>query len=109
MYVYNYARGSGNLSRKGKKSIGLLPKFAKMLDFPCDTFGGIHTLELKGNFEATVYGCSKVMDYSDNTVILAVNNQNIVIEGSHLVLCDFTAGAISVVGTIDSVRFKWND
>ncbi|MBR6807645.1 MAG: YabP/YqfC family sporulation protein [Clostridia bacterium] len=97
------------MSHNSKKTAGFLTRLAKSLDFPCDTFGNIPSLEIKGNFEATAYGCTKVLDYSTDTVKLATVKQNIIFEGRNLILSDFTAGAISVMGQIESVRFTDND
>ncbi len=109
MYGNYYAKGCVILSRRIKNTMSLLTKFAKSLDFPSDTFGNIPTVEIKGDCEATVYGCTKVLDYSADNVILAVAKKNVNIEGRNLVLSDFTAGAVSVCGTINCVRFTNND
>ena len=109
MYGNYYAKGCVILSRRIKNTMSLLMKFAKALDFPTDTFGNIPTVEIKGNCEAIVYGCTKVLDYSADNIVLASDKKIINIDGGNLVMSDFTAGVISVCGSISCVRFTDND
>lgn len=97
------------LSLKMKSSLGMLGKFAKMLDFPTDAFGSVPVIELKGNCEATVYGCNRVIAYSRESVRLKILKNELEIEGAELVLSDFTSGMVSVMGKISAVRFFDND
>ena len=97
------------MSTKMKNSNGMLSRIAKMLDFPADAFGSIPVVELKGNAEATVYGCRKVVDYSCECVKFKTVKNVVIICGSDLLLSDFTAGTVSVCGNICCVRLDKND
>ncbi len=89
-----------NINRTVKHRLG------DALDIPYDVLQGGCTVELRGNGEAYVSGCRKIIDFTDITVRLSMSDYDLVIEGESLVCPGFGAGKMAISGRIKRISFE---
>ncbi len=63
------------------------------------------TVLLRGTGMAVIYGCRKILSYDAARVCLSIAHRNVSVFGSELVCTAFSAGAVTVEGRIDGVRY----
>ena len=68
------------------------------------------TVELLGNFEASIHGCKKIIHYTPEKIKLAMKKKGgfLTIEGSELVCTSFFIGAVVIEGKIERVELSEN-
>lgn len=75
-------------------------RIASAAEFPIECVSGVPVIEIKGRNEAYVSGCSRILEYTPQTVMFDAGHYNIKIEGEKMLLSDFTAGCMCVSGNI---------
>ena len=64
---------------------------------------------MRENTQATVYGCRRILRYEEERICLHIGKRSVCICGEDLVCTSFSAGAVTVEGWIDAVRFCNSD
>ena len=93
--VVNVAKASVTDWLRGKLcEVGVSPGFPKM--------------EIIGDFEATLHGCKRIIQYSPEKIKLEVKKKGgtVTFEGSELVCTSFFVGAVVIEGKIERVEFS---
>ena len=84
-----------------------LPEWlAVHLDVPADLFGGGLRLDLRGRHTLTVHGCCRILDFTPTEIRLALQESVLSVVGVRLVCTSYLAGAVSIDGRIDGIRFE---
>ena len=79
--------------------------FKEMFDIPHSALGGTMYIELSGNTEAVVGGCSGVLEYDENVIRLAGNKMSVKFTGRRLQLKVLTHDSAIIEGFILGVEF----
>lgn len=61
---------------------------------------------LRGQSEASVYGCRKILLYTPQKICLALRKRSLCILGESLSCSAFSGGAVTVEGRIETVRYE---
>lgn len=64
------------------------------------------TVLVRGDRLVTVYGCKKILRYAPEEVLFSLGGRRVLIYGSGLVCISFTAGSVTVEGTLAGVCFQ---
>lgn len=62
-------------------------------------------LVVRGQEEATVHGCRKILLYSPDEICLQMRHRILCVQGADLCCVSFSGGTVSLEGRIDSVRY----
>ncbi len=89
--------------RKGRDLIGAL---GEKLDIPREALPGGFALALSGQSELTVWGCRRILSYSEQEIVLLPGKRRLHIEGDRLLCRAFGEGAVTVTGRIEAMRFE---
>ncbi len=60
---------------------------------------------LRGQGQATLYGCSKILRYSPEEIRLRVGRREVSLVGGDLICTCFSAGCVTVEGRIDALLY----
>ncbi len=63
------------------------------------------SIVLRGERAATVYGCRKILRYAKTRVCLSLGKRRVCVEGNGLICTSFSAGTVTVEGSISGVRY----
>ncbi|MCL2579394.1 MAG: YabP/YqfC family sporulation protein [Oscillospiraceae bacterium] len=77
----------------------------ELFDIPRAAIGGTLQIELSGNTEAIVAGCTGILEYDENVIRLAGNKLNVKFTGRSLQLKALDQTGAIVEGYIMSVEF----
>ncbi len=91
---------------RDKLSALLSAKVSDMLDIPLEGISSGCCITLNGNREAVVSGCSGVMEYSADQIILRCKDGAVVIDGRTLTIGTLIRDQITVHGRIHSVDIR---
>lgn len=73
--------------------------------FSSELWGGLQ-MQVLGNREATLEGCSGILEYEEHTVRLRTKGMAVTFEGSDLLLRCFLTDRCKVTGVIRSISFQ---
>ena len=89
-----------------RKRRDLLARLAQKLDIPREALPGGFGMTLSGRGELTAVGCCRILQYTPSVIRLAVGRETLAIHGKELACSVFGAGAVTVVGEIDTLCFE---
>ena len=80
-------------------------KIADILSLPVDVISGIPVFTIRGREELEADGCTGILEYESDRVVLAVKGERLTVTGTELMLSDFYDTTLTVRGRIQSVSF----
>ena len=80
-------------------------KLAEILSFPQGTFRNFPTIQIRGNREITIDGCSGLISYDPAQILLETKYCRICIIGKTMTLNNLTGNVLAVRGFIRNVEF----
>jgi len=80
-------------------------KFSRILALPEGTFKNFPTIEIRGNREITIDGCTGLLAYGAENILLETRYCRIKIIGRSLTLNNLTRNVLSIRGFIQNVEF----
>lgn len=90
--------------RAGKKTMRM-EKVISAFELPKTVIPGMSNIELTGNREAVVDGCSGIVQYDDDVIKLSVGKLVVCFYGNRLTIRTLTADQTVIEGEIVSVEF----
>lgn len=81
-------------------------RLSKILDLPCEVFGGVSSITVTSNTEMLIDGCSTVEEYESDRVCLTLFDQSLEVLGRDLRLNSFFGRQIRICGRISEVKLK---
>lgn len=72
-------------------------------ELPSDAVSSIPTFVIRGLHEVEADGCDGILEYGDQSVMLAVRGRRVYIKGDSLTLSDFFGESLTVRGNITSI------
>ncbi len=90
-------------SRKRRRK--LYEKISAFLEIPQESVADIPVFVLRGRHELEAEGCTGVLEYEAERIILALAKGRITVLGNMLELSDFSDRHLCVRGNIESVSF----
>lgn len=97
------------MSSKQKIKLRLPAVIAKFGEFPLECTSHVPVFEVRGNIEATVYGCDRIIEYTSGAIDLVAKGMAVKIIGESLQLSEFFGGGVNIEGRITSVMFQTNE
>ncbi len=88
------------------KDNNFLQSLAAKTSLPCDLLEGEFRLELRGSREMYICGCKKILEYSEERIVIRAKLFNVVIEGHELECASFHCSGIVVEGSIKSIDLE---
>ena len=64
------------------------------------------TVILRGQSDAAVYGCKKILLYSPQRICLGARKRMIILSGEGMICSSFSGGTVTVKGRINRVSFE---
>ena len=92
-----------NKNKKDKENNS--DKLAEVLSFPQGTFRNFPTVQIRGNREITIDGCTGLLSYAQEIILLETRYCRIGINGRTLTLNNLTGNVLAVRGFIKNVEF----
>ena len=80
-------------------------KIAEALSFPQGTFKNFPTIQIRGNREITIDGCTGLLSYEHENILLETKYCRINITGRTLTLSNLTENVLAIRGFIKNVEF----
>ena len=80
-------------------------KLAEILSFPQGTFKNFPTIQIRGNREITIDGCTGLLSYQEENMLLETKYCRISIIGRTLTLNNLTENVLAIRGFIKNVEF----
>jgi len=80
-------------------------KLAEALSFPQGTFKNFPTIQIRGNREITIDGCTGLLSYEEENILLETKYCRINIIGRTLTLSNLTKSVLAIRGFIKTVEF----
>ena len=80
-------------------------RLAEALSFPQGTFKNFPTIQIRGNREITIDGCTGLLSYAQDSIFLETKYCRINIIGRTLTLNNLTKNILAIRGFIKSVEF----
>jgi sporulation protein YqfC len=99
------SRQNGPIVIEKKQKSTLLQKVARVMELPMDLVSGMSHIELSGNREAVIDGCSGVLEFDENIVRLTVGKFIVKFTGRGLVIKELTKSSVVVEGFIISIEY----
>ena len=94
-------KNNGDKPSKEKNSDTL----AEILSFPQGTFRNFPTIQIRGNREITIDGCTGLLSYEQEKIILETRYCRINISGRTLTLSNLAKNVLAIRGFIKTVEF----
>ena len=79
---------------------------ADILGFPQGTFKNFPTIQIRGNREIVIDGCTGLLSYADDDILIETRYCRIKIAGRNLSLKNLSKTILSVRGFIKNVEFN---
>lgn len=80
-------------------------KLSEIMSLPVDVMTGIPVFTLRGHEELEADGCTGILEYSPERIVLTMKNERMTVTGDGLLLTDFRNTTLLVRGNIRSVTF----
>ena len=81
-------------------------KLAEILSLPQGTFKNFPTIQIRGNREIIIDGCTGLLSYSQENILLETKYCRICISGRSLNLNNLTKNILAIRGFIKNVEFN---
>ena len=98
--IENDIINADNFEKKSKSD-----KLAEILSFPQGTFRNFPTIQIRGNREITIDGCTGLLSYAPDSIFLETKYCRIKIIGRTLTLSNLTRNILAIRGFIKNVEF----
>jgi len=92
-------------NRKNKNNLDKPDRLAEILSFPQGTFTNFPTIRIRGNREITIDGCTGLLSYAQENILLETRFCRISINGRNLTLNNLAGNILAVKGFIQNVEF----
>jgi len=92
--------------RKKEKKENNSDKLAEILSFPQGTFKNFPTIQIRGNREIIIDGCTGLLSYEQENILLETQYCRINISGRTLTLNNLTKNVLAIRGFIKNVEFN---
>lgn len=96
-------------SREKENKRGLIEYLSVKAELPSDILSGEARIELRGRNCLFVWGCRRILKYSQKHMILEMKGDRVSVRGERLVCTSYHSGTVSVEGLIRSVSFGEED
>ena len=93
------------LNKKIKNPERNSDRLAEALSFPQGTFKNFPTIQIRGNREITIDGCTGLLSYEHENILLETKYCRINITGRTLTLNNLTKNVLAIRGFIKNVEF----
>jgi sporulation protein YqfC len=93
------------LKNKKNKEKNNSDKLAEILSFPQGTFKNFPSIQIRGNREIIIDGCTELISYEQDNILLETKFCRICIIGRMLTLNNLTKNVLAVRGFIKNVEF----
>ena len=80
-------------------------KLSELMALPVDVMTGIPVFTLRGHEELEADGCTGILEYSPDRIVLIMKQEKMTVTGEGLLLTDFRNMTLLVQGNIRSVAF----
>lgn len=80
-------------------------KLSRLFEVPQESISSVPIFEIKGKNEVSVSGCTGILEYNEDRIVLALSDGALEVLGRSLLLCDFRDNELSVRGDIKSASF----
>lgn len=80
-------------------------KFAEEMQLPLSALRDTFRIELTGNSEMHIEGCSGIIEYDENNITLGLRNNSVSVCGFALEITSFSDRQAVITGKITSVSF----
>ena len=90
---------------KNKNKIKNNDRLAEILSFPQGTFKNFPAIQIRGNREITIDGCTGLLSYEEENILLETKYCRINIIGRTLTLSNLTKNILAIRGFIKNVEF----
>ena len=97
---------SASRRKSGKEKRRLGERLACDLDSPPELLSGGCFIEIRGRNSVTVYGCRRILRYTEIQILLKMKKNIVTVTGQRLTCLSYLAGAVTVEGWIDGVHFS---
>ncbi len=87
-----------------EKKRGIAELLAVGTELPSDLLHGKFRLELRGREQLFVWGCHRIIKYSEEEMILSAKGFSVVIRGERLVCSSYHEGGVSIEGYVCGVE-----
>lgn len=84
----------------------LFDRLMQALDVPCDVMPGNMSLEIIGDSDVIVGGCTAISEYSDEKVILCGTKMRISVIGEQFELSAFADDVVKVSGKVSNIEIN---
>jgi len=91
---------------KIKKDQNNSDKLAEILSFPQGTFKNFPSIQIKGNREIIIDGCTGLLSYQQDLILLETKYCRISITGRTLTLNNLAKNVLAIRGFIKNVEFN---
>ena len=75
-------------------------------EFPIESAANLPVVEIKGDEEAYVSGCNKILEYSTERVIFEGGRFHITVTGKCMILEDYNSGCVCIRGYVCAVEVE---
>ncbi|MBE6547311.1 MAG: hypothetical protein E7667_00335 [Ruminococcaceae bacterium] len=91
---------------KNAKNSNVIQSIISKTQLPCDLLKGQFRLELRGNCELYACGCKKILEYSQENILLMAERFNLRILGENLTCASFHCRGIVIEGKIQEIGLE---
>lgn len=88
-----------------RKKKGFFAGFFRRLDIPSEVLPHGFGLALSGRERLLVYGCSEILKYGEEEILLLLYKTRLSVLGSRLLCASFDAGCVTITGEITGISF----
>lgn len=89
-----------------RKHRDLLGALGEKMDIPREALPGGYALAMSGERELTLWGCTRILSYGEQEVVLRMGRRTLRIGGMGLLCSAFGAGSVTVTGEIRTLCFE---
>lgn len=75
-------------------------------EFPIESISNLPVVELKGDEEAYVSGCGRILEYTMERIMLEGGGFKINVSGKDMILEDYCSGCVCIRGHVFSVEVE---
>ena len=80
-------------------------KLSDLMALPVDVMTTIPVYTLRGREELEADGCTGILEYGEERVVLEVRGERVTVTGKNLMLLEFRGTSLTVRGRIAAVQF----
>jgi len=83
----------------------LAKAFVTGLDAPMAAISGVSHIEISGNSEAVIQGCTGILEYDENRIRLNLGKRSLLFRGDDLVMKTYTAEEVIIEGAFAAIEW----